>query len=130
MPATVVSDWPTPTVSTMITSKPAASHTSIASRVFSATPPRLPPEGEGRMKAPGSIDSRSMRVLSPSIEPPEMELEGSTARTATRWPCSMRCRPSTSIKVDFPAPGEPEMPTRIDRPVCGSSASMTPSARA
>ena len=49
MPATVVSDWPTPTVSTMITSKPAASHTSIASRVFSATPPSEPPEGDGRM---------------------------------------------------------------------------------
>jgi hypothetical protein len=35
-----VSDWPTPTVSMMITSNPAASQSSMASRVFSATPPR------------------------------------------------------------------------------------------
>ena len=46
--ATAVSDWPVPTVSTMTTSKPAASQRSIASRVRAATPPRLPPEGEGR----------------------------------------------------------------------------------
>jgi hypothetical protein len=40
-----------PTVSTSTTSKPAASHNSIASRVFAATPPSVPDEGEGRMKA-------------------------------------------------------------------------------
>ena len=49
MSATTVSDWPTPTVSTMITSKPAASHSSMASRVLRATPPSVPPEGEGRI---------------------------------------------------------------------------------
>jgi hypothetical protein len=37
--ATAVSDWPTPTVSTMMTSQPAASQTSSASRVRAATPP-------------------------------------------------------------------------------------------
>src|SRR5262249_16259528 len=42
MPATATSDWPTPTVSTITTSKPAASHRSIASRVR-----RRPPPGGG-----------------------------------------------------------------------------------
>ena len=46
---TSTSDWPTPTVSTITTSKPAASQTSIASRVRCATPPSVPPEGVGRM---------------------------------------------------------------------------------
>ena len=41
--------WPTPTVSTITTSYPAASHTSMASRVFSATPPSVPLDGLGRM---------------------------------------------------------------------------------
>jgi hypothetical protein len=68
--ATAVSDWPTPTVSTSTTSKPAASHSSIVSRVFAATPPSVPEEGEGRMKAFGSAASRAMRVLSPRIAPP------------------------------------------------------------
>ena len=70
MSATVVSDWPMPTVSTRITSKPAASHKSMVSRVFAATPPSVPEEGEGRMKALRSVASRAMRVLSPRIEPP------------------------------------------------------------
>lgn len=47
--ATAVSDWPTPTVSTSTTSKPAASQSSMVSRVFAATPPSVPEEGEGRM---------------------------------------------------------------------------------
>jgi hypothetical protein len=34
------------------------------------------------------------------------------------------------MKVDLPAPGAPEMPTRIALPVCGSSAASTCSARA
>ena len=83
MSATAVSDWPTPTVSTMMTSKPAASQTSMASRVRRATPPRVPPDGDGRMNAAGSRDRSFMRVLSPRIEPPERLEDGSTARTAT-----------------------------------------------
>ena len=130
MPATAVSDCPTPTVSTITTSKPAASHTSIASRVMCATPPSIPPDGEGRMKAFGSRDSRSIRVLSPRIEPPESALVGSTASTATRWPRPVRKRPSVSMNVDLPAPGAPLMPTRKLRPVCGSSASSSFPARA
>ena len=68
--ATSVSLWPTPTVSTITTSKPAASTKSIASRVCAATPPSAPDEGEGRMNADGCRESSSMRVLSPSTEPP------------------------------------------------------------
>ena len=49
MSATAVSDWPTPTVSTSTTSNPAASTTTIASRVARATPPSVPDVGEGRM---------------------------------------------------------------------------------
>ena len=49
MPATVVSDWPTPTVSTSTTSYAAASSTSIAWLVARATPPRVPALGLGRM---------------------------------------------------------------------------------
>ena len=90
MSATAVSDWPMPTVSTRMTSKPAASQTSIVSRVLAATPPSVPAEGEGRMKALGSTASRAMRVLSPRIEPPVRAEEGSTASTATLWPCSVR----------------------------------------
>jgi hypothetical protein len=55
-----------------------------------ATPPSVPPVGEGRMNAAGLRDSSSIRVLSPRIEPPERGLDGSTASTATRWPCAMR----------------------------------------
>ena len=53
-----------------MTSKPAASHSTIVSRVLRATPPRDPAEGEGRMKMSGLDDMLSMRVLSPRIEPP------------------------------------------------------------
>ena len=65
----MVSDWPTPTVSISTTSKPAASQRSMASRVRRATPPSWLCEGEGRMKAPFSRLSRSIRVLSPKDRP-------------------------------------------------------------
>mmetsp|Transcript_5907 Transcript_5907/g.14563 ORF Transcript_5907/g.14563 Transcript_5907/m.14563 type:complete len:320 (+) Transcript_5907:251-1210(+) len=121
MPATAVSLWPTPTVSTMTTSNPAASHSSIASRVFSATPPSVPLLGLGRMKARRSMERRSMRVLSPRMAPPETLLDGSTASTATRWPWSIRNRPKASMKVLLPTPGTPEMPSRSAPPVAGIS---------
>ena len=102
-----------PTVSTSTTSKPAASHTSIASRVRWATPPSEPPEGDGRMKARSSWARLSMRVLSPRMLPPVTGLLGSTASTATRWPFDQQCRPrSVSMKVLLPTPGGPVMPTR------------------
>jgi len=86
MEATLVSDWPTPTVSTRMTSNPAASQTSMISRVLAATPPKVSPAGEGRIKAFSWAESFCIRVLSPRMEPPERRLEGSTASTATLWP--------------------------------------------
>lgn len=53
-----------------ITSKPAASHNTIVSRVLRATPPSEPADGEGRMKTSGLAEMLSIRVLSPKIEPP------------------------------------------------------------
>ena len=123
MSATATSDWPTPTVSITITSNPAASHSSPASRVRRATPPSDPPEGEGRMKASGSRARRSMRVLSPMIEPPLRRLDGSTASTATRCPAAVSRVPSSSMNVDLPEPGVPLTPTRTALPVAGSTSS-------
>ncbi len=54
------------------------------SRVAFATPPSVPAEGEGRTKAAGSTARRSIRVLSPRMEPPVRLEDGSTASTATR----------------------------------------------
>jgi hypothetical protein len=90
MSATAVSDWPMPTVSTRIASKPAASQASMVSRVLAATPPSVPADGEGRMNALSSAASRAIRVLSARIEPPVRAEEGSTASTATRWPSPVR----------------------------------------
>src|ERR1700682_5709878 len=53
MLATATSDWPTPTVSTRITSNPAASSNTMVSRVALATPPRVPEVGDGRVEAGG-----------------------------------------------------------------------------
>ena len=130
IPATAISLWPTPTVSTITTSWPAASATNRASRVFSATPPSVPEEGLGRIKACSWTDNFSMRVLSPKIDPPDKLDEGSIAKTATRWPCSIRYKPRVSIKVDFPTPGTPEIPRRNEQPVCGNKVFKMSSARA
>ena len=121
MSATAVSDWPMPTVSTRMTSNPAASQSSMVSRVLAATPPSVPDEGEGRMKALRSTESRAMRVLSPRIEPPVRDDDGSTASTATLWPAATRFPPSVSMVVDFPTPGTPVTPTRMAVPVKGRS---------
>ena len=79
---TAVSLCPTPTVSTKILSKPAASQSMIVSRVLRATPPNEPADGLGRIKDFGWTDSFSMRVLSPKILPLERSLLGSIAKTA------------------------------------------------
>ena len=126
--ATAVSAWPTPTVSTNTASNPAASHNRMASRVRRATPPRLSPAEDGRIKASGARASSAMRVLSPRIAPPPRFEAGSTASTAIRRPSAMPARPKRSIKVDLPAPGGPEMPMRTALPVSGSSASISLSA--
>ena len=83
MERTVVSDCPTPTVSTRMTLQPAASQSIMVSRLLRATPPNVPPEGEGLIKQFGSLERFCILVLSPRMEPPVMELVGSTARTAT-----------------------------------------------
>src|SRR5574343_272716 len=109
----------------LITSWPAASQSSIASRVFSATPPSDPADGLGRMKASSRWARVSIRVLSPRMEPPVTVDDGSMANTASRFPCPISQTPSASMKVDLPAPGTPEMPIRIALPVCGSNAVST-----
>ena len=68
--------------------EPGGLATSIASRVRRATPPSVPPDGDGRMNARLLAASRSMRVLSPRIEPPLRVLDGSTASTASWCPAS------------------------------------------
>ena len=68
--ATCSSDWPTPTVSTKMRSKPAASQSEIDSRVRAAIPPKTPRVGLGRTYADASAAKRDMRVLSPSTLPP------------------------------------------------------------
>jgi hypothetical protein len=129
MSETAVSDWPTPTVSTITVSNPAASTSNIVSRVRRATPPRVIPAGDGRMKASRRRDSSSMRVLSPRIEPPPRLDEGSIASTASDRPRSSSDRPKRSIRVDLPTPGTPVMPSRTDLPVCGSTSASSASAR-
>lgn len=64
------------------------------------------------MNAAFSRLSRSIRVLSPRIDPPEREEEGSTAKTATRRPSPISNMPKLSIKVDLPTPGVPDRPIR------------------
>ena len=74
------------------------------------------------MKAFGSRDSRSIRVLSPRILPPDLAEDGSTASTATRRPCPVSIRPKLSMKVDLPTPGVPDRPMRkACRPVARSA---------
>src|SRR5581483_2363012 len=77
------------------------------------------------MKASGAAASRGMRVLSPKIDPPERALDGSTARTATRFSCAMRWRPNASMKVLFPTPGTPLTPMRAAPPVAGRRSSSS-----
>ena len=119
MSATAISPCPTPTVSTITTSKPAASHRRSVSRVRRATPPGESALGDGRMNAFGSTASRAMRVLSPRIEPPDSALDGSIASTATRSPFSVSRLPSSSMKVLLPTPGTPVTPSRRAPPVAG-----------
>ena len=107
---TVISDCPTPTVSTRITSKPAASQIIIASFVDLATPPSVEPDAVGRIKACSRTDKRSIRVLSPNMLPFELSLEGSILKTATFFPAFTNPTPKDSIKVLLPTPGTPVIP--------------------
>ncbi len=113
---TASSDCPTPTVSTRIRSKPAASRTSHTSRVEVARPPSEPRVAIERMNTPGSSAMLSIRIRSPSRAPPEKGLVGSTATTATVCPWARSAATSRSVSVDLPAPGGPVMPIRWARP--------------
>jgi hypothetical protein len=68
--STSISDYPTPTVSTITISKPTLSHSYYTSAVLSATPPNTPLVGDGLTYALGSKDNFSILVLSPKIDPP------------------------------------------------------------
>jgi hypothetical protein len=128
MPATATSLWPVPIVSTSTVSKPAASHSSSASRVRAATPPSVVPPGDGRMNALECRLRSVIRVLSPRMLPPVTAELGSTASTATVRPAAHSRRPSASMSVLLPTPGAPVMPTRMAPPVCGSSSCSKASA--
>ena len=122
---TVVSDCPTPTVSSNIRSNPAASHSNIVSRDVRAIPPRFPDAGLGRINTRSCVAISGIRVLSPKILPRDRLLDGSTANTAIFSPRSSHRRPIASINVLFPTPGTPVIPILIDLPVCGINASST-----
>ena len=125
MPATVTSDWPTPTVSTSTTSYAAASSTSIAWVVARATPPSVPALGRGPDVGVGSADSSAIRVLSPSTEPPvrtERRVDGEHADPVA---VAGQLVPRVSMNVDLPTPGTPEMPTRTAPPAAGRAESAT-----
>src|SRR6516162_2955267 len=100
----------------------------MVSRVLAATPPSVPEDGEGRMKAFGSLASRAMRVLSARIDPPVRREDGSTASTATLRAFVVNMLPSALISVDLPTPGAPVMPTRTALPVSGKSACINAAA--
>ena len=114
--ATATSDWPTPTVSTSTTSKPAASQSSIASRVRRATPPSVPPVGDGRTNAarpPHELahaglvaEDRSAAARARRVDREHRDPVAALDRRAGRAPRSTStCR----------RPVRPDMPTRTDR---------------
>ena len=70
------------------------------------------------MKAAGSTARRSIRVLSPRIEPPVRLDDGSTASTATRCPSPVSIVPNASMNVDLPdarhpADADPPRPAAV-----------------
>ena len=104
------SDWPTPTVSIMMISKPNASISLTASPAFWDKPPRLPRVAIERTKMPSSEDRSSILIRSPRIAPPENGLVGSTAIMPTVLPRLRNSLASLSVKVLLPAPGGPVIP--------------------
>ncbi|MGN6459807.1 MAG: methylmalonyl Co-A mutase-associated GTPase MeaB [Pseudolabrys sp.] len=85
MAATAISPWPTPTVSTSTTSKPAASHKSRVSRERRATPPGKRPLGVGRMNALGiSLIEQGHKVAVLAVDPSSTRTGGSILGDKTR----------------------------------------------
>src|ERR1017187_515980 len=115
------SSCPTPTVSMMTYSMPAASMRRARSAVARASPPMVPRVAMERMKMPGSAWCCCMRMRSPRMAPPEMRLLGSTARMAMVLPRWRNCQARASTSVLLPAPGGPVMPTMRAWPVKGWS---------
>ena len=76
------------------------------------------------MKTSGLWTRVSIRVLSPRIEPLLRSELGSMASTESLCPSRVTMLPIASMNVDFPAPGTPVMPIRIDRPEWGRQRSM------
>jgi hypothetical protein len=110
-PAISTSLCPTPTVSTRITSQPAASSTRSACGVVHARPPRWPREAIERMYTSRSSAWSCIRTRSPRRAPPEKGDDGSTASTPTRFPAARSWPTNAEVDVDLPTPGEPVMPT-------------------
>src|SRR5512134_250149 len=77
-------------------------------------PPRTDPAALDRIKAFGDMERLVILDLSPRILPRLMELVGSTVITPTLWPWAIALSPKASIRVLFPAPGEPLIAYRIE----------------
>ena len=112
-------DWPTPTVSTMITSLPKASRAVIAWGVASERPPAWLRSARLRRKTPGSSHDPCMRSRSPSNAPPVKGLVGSTATMPTVLPLFRSRMVRRSARVLFPEPGGPVIPMRRALPERG-----------
>ena len=110
------SSWPTPTVSMITTSKPAASNMSTAVKAERARPPVDPLVAMLRMNTPSSITRLVILILSPRIAPPENGLEGSIAMMPTLRPSFRMVSTNLLTSVDFPLPGTPVSPTMCARP--------------
>ena len=119
--ATSTSLWPVPTVSSRMTSKPAASSTVAAATDEAASPPAWPREAMLRMKTPSSAAYDCIRTRSPRSAPPVIGDDGSTAMTATDRPPARSSPMSAATSVLLPAPGAPVIPTRCARPARGCS---------
>ena len=113
---TSTSSWPTPTVSMMIMSYPAASRMSTASNVPRASPPRAPRVAMLRTNTEGWLETSPMRMRSPRMEPPEKGLDGSTAMMPTLRPDFRTSATSLDTSVDLPLPDTPVTPTTWARP--------------
>src|SRR4051794_18174197 len=94
---------------------PVASRRRVTFRVAAATAPTDPRLARLRTKTWGrSAIARSIRTRSPSTAPPLIGLEGSTAITAARAPCSEYASMSRATSVLLPAPGGPVTPITCD----------------
>jgi hypothetical protein len=128
MPATAVSDWPTPTVSMMITSKPA---------------PRRPAWPRGSFGHAAQAARRRARpdeglgALGEQLHARLVAQDGAAGDAGRRVDGQHRhlvalldeIQPQRLDEGGLAHPGTPEMPTRIDLPVWGSRPSSTLRAR-